>query len=191
MTDTTPSPEPEDGRDPLEEAASIIDGEAARAEAESASADPEADELDSDLARAEARAAEAFADLQRLQAEFVNYRKRVERDRAAAGEQATSKVVEALIPVLDDLAGAREHGDLETDGPFKSIASKLEETLGRLGWSSFGAPGEEFDPQLHEALMSQPSQDVTVPTIQHVAQPGHRIGDRVVRPARVIVSQPE
>lgn len=189
MTDTTPQPEPDD-HDPLAEAESIINDEAARAESETNETDAEGDEFDSDLARAEARAEENFADLQRLQAEFVNYRKRVERDREAAGTQNTAKVLEQLIPVLDDIAAAREHGDLE-GGPFASIATKLEEALGRLGWSSYGAVGDEFDPQLHEALTSQNSADVTVPTVQLVAQPGHRIGDRVVRPARVIVAQPE
>ncbi|MFP5359801.1 MAG: nucleotide exchange factor GrpE, partial [Actinomycetes bacterium] len=98
--------------------------------------------------------------------------------------------IESLIPVLDDLAAAREHGDL-ADGPFAAIADKLEAALGRLGWSSFGAPGDGFDPQLHEALMSQPSAEVTEPTVQHVAQPGHKVGERIVRPARVIVAQPE
>ncbi|MFV0284886.1 MAG: nucleotide exchange factor GrpE [Demequina sp.] len=187
MTDTTPTPEPDD-RDPLAEAESIINDEAARAQAEAG--DTEGDALDSDLSAAEAKAAEHFADLQRLQAEFVNYRKRVERDREAAAGATTAKVVEQLIPVLDDIAAAREHGELD-GGPFASIATKLEDTLGRLGWSSYGAVGDEFDPQIHEALTSQASTEVTVPTVQLVAQPGHRVGDRVVRPARVIVAQPE
>ncbi|WP_062077044.1 nucleotide exchange factor GrpE [Demequina globuliformis] len=196
MTETNPTPEPEDhneasqgdptpadDRDALAEAEAILNEEAARAESEQADpSDP--------VAQAEQKAAEHLADLQRLQAEYVNYRKRVDRDRAAAGEQATIKLIESLIPVLDDVSKAREHGDLE-DGPFASIATKLEEALGRMGWSSFGAEGEEFDPQLHEALTSQPSTDVEVPTVQIVAQPGHRVGDRVVRAARVIVAQPE
>lgn len=142
------------------------------------------------LTAAAIKAAEHLEDLRRLQAEFVNYRKRVDRDRAVLSDQATGKVIEALIPTLDDVAAAREHGDL-VDGPFASIATKLEEALGRLGWEAYGAIGDEFDPQIHEALMSQPSADVTVATIQQVAQPGHRIGDRVLRPTRVIVAQPE
>jgi len=151
-----------------------------------------ADEANADnaLAAVEAKAAEHLADLQRLQAEYINYRKRVDRDRVAMGESATSKVIESLLPVLDDVAAARAHGDL-AEGPFASIAEKLEDTLGKLGWSSFGAAGDAFDPTLHEALMSQPSADVTEPTVMHVAQPGHRVGDRVVRAARVIVAQPE
>jgi molecular chaperone GrpE len=145
---------------------------------------------DSALNEAEQMASEHLADLQRLQAEYVNYRKRVDRDRAIAAEVATARTIEALIPTLDDIAAAREHGDL-AEGPFAAIAAKLEAALGQLGWSSFGAVGEPFDPALHEALLSQPSAEVTEPTIQVVAQPGHRTGERVLRPARVIVAQPE
>ena len=107
-----------------------------------------------------------------------------------ASELAIAKTIEALVPTLDDIAAAREHGDLE-DGPFAAIAAKLESALGGLGWSSFGAVGEAFDPTVHEALMSQPSADVTEPTITTVAQPVHRVGDRILRPALVIVAQPE
>ena len=200
MTDQNPQPgdsqEPEDHthRDPVEEMESIVNDAAANLDDDAEdTGDIEADERGADdaLNQAYAKAAEHLADLQRLQAEYVNYRKRVDRDREAAGGQAVAKVIEGLIPALDDIAGARSHGDLDEDGPFKSIVAKLEDALGRLGWASFGAPGEEFDPQMHEALMSQPSAEVEVPTIQQVAQPGHRIGDRVVRPARVIVAQPE
>ncbi|MFN3865982.1 MAG: nucleotide exchange factor GrpE [Demequina sp.] len=189
--DDNPQPEQGDDRDPLADAERIVN-EAAASMGAGEYGDAEADEQGAADAidRAQQMAAEHLADLQRLQAEYVNYRKRVDRDREAAGDVAVSKMVEALIPALDDIAGAREHGDLE-DGPFKAIAAKLEEALGRFGWSSFGAVGEEFNPQFHEALMSQPSADVEVPTIQHVAQPGHLLGDRVVRAARVIVSQPE
>lgn len=170
--------------DALEQAEAILNG--------AAEGDAERDEARADdaLGEAEIKAAEHLADLQRLQAEYVNYRKRVDRDRAAAGDLATARAIEALIPVLDDLAAAREHGDLD-GGPFASIADKLEASLGRLGWSSFGTVGDPFDPSHHEALMSTTSADVTEPTIQQVAQPGHRVGDRVLRAARVIVAQPE
>ncbi|NTV38354.1 MAG: nucleotide exchange factor GrpE [Demequinaceae bacterium] len=188
MTDTTgfTSPDDDGAEDALSEAERILDAAGASADAFS---NDEA-RADDALAAVESKAAEHLADLQRLQAEYINYRKRVDRDRLAMGESAMSKVIEAMLPVLDDVAAARAHGDLK-DGPFASIAEKLEETLGRLGWSSFGAAGDPFDPALHEALMSQPSGDVTEPTVVHVAQPGHRVGDRVVRPARVVVAQPE
>lgn len=188
MTDTPEVPTPDNGADDaLAQAARIVD-DAAEQAADAMVADEAG--ADDALAAVESKAAEHLADLQRLQAEYLNYRKRVDRDRLAMGELATSKVIESLLPVLDDVAAARAHGDL-VEGPFASIADKLEETLGRLGWSSYGAEGDPFDPTLHEALMSQPSADVAAPTVLHVAQPGHRVGDRVVRPARVIVAQPE
>lgn len=171
-------------------------GDEALAQAESilneagTSLDADEDGADDALTAAATKAAEHLEDLRRLQAEFVNYRKRVDRDRAVLSDQATARVIEELIPTLDDITAAREHGDL-AEGPFASIATKLEGALGRLGWECYGAIGDEFDPQVHEALMSQPSADVTVPTIQQVAQPGHRIGDKVLRPARVLVAQPE
>ncbi len=185
MNDSTGfnTPDDDNAEDALSAAESIINDAAADIEADESAAD-------SALDKAEAKAAEHLADLQRLQAEYVNYRKRVDRDRAAASELATARTIEALIPTLDDILAAREHGDLE-DGPFAAIATKLETALAQLGWSSFGAVGEAFDPSLHEALMSQPSADVTEPTITTVAQPGHRVGDRILRPARVIVAQPE
>lgn len=191
------TPDDEGAESALNDAASIIDGAADVLDAdhdghisadELASADEAA--ADSALNAAQATAAEHLADLQRLQAEYVNYRKRVDRDRAIASEVATARTIEALVPTLDDIAAAREHGELE-DGPFAAIAAKLEAALAQLGWQSFGAVGETFDPALHEALLSQPSADVSEPTIITVAQPGHRIGERIVRPARVIVAQPE
>jgi molecular chaperone GrpE len=191
------TPDDEGAESALNDAASIIDGAANVLDRnndgqisadELASADEAA--ADSALDEAEAKAAEHLADLQRLQAEYVNYRKRVDRDRALSSELATAKAVEALVPTLDDIAAAREHGDLE-GGPFAAIAAKLEGALTQLGWSSFGAVGEVFDPAIHEALLSQPNADVSEPTITTVAQPGHRVGERVLRPARVIVAQPE
>jgi molecular chaperone GrpE len=194
--------EPEEGvdskahADAMAQADAIIEEAIARNSAnatdDGAIGDAEADEASADdaLTEAEQKAAEHLEDLQRLQAEYVNYRKRVDRDRAAAGDVATARLIESLIPVLDDIAAAREHGDL-TDGPFAAIADKLEDSLGRAGWSQFGEVGEVFDPARHEALLSQPSPDVTEPTVTTVAQPGHSIGDKVIRAARVIVSQPE
>ncbi len=199
MNDSTGfnTPDDEGAENALTDAASIVDGAAnaldtnndGKVSAEELAA---ADELAAGdaLDQAQLKAAEHLEDLKRLQAEYVNYRKRVDRDRSMASEVATAQTIEALIPTLDDIAAAREHGDLE-EGPFASIAAKLEAALGQLGWSSFGAVGEVFDPALHEALMSQPSTDVSQPTIVTVAQPGHRAGDRILRPARVIVAQPE
>ena len=158
-------------------------------EAELAGLAMEEAEVDDALALAQAKASEHLGDLQRLQAEYVNYRKRVDRDRQLAGEVAASKVIEALVPVLDDIAGAREHGELV--GPFAAIAEKLEATLTRLGWTSYGAAGDPFDPAIHEALASVVEPGLAVATVREVAQHGHRLGERVLRPARVVVAQPE
>ena len=141
-------------------------------------------------------AAERLSDLQRLQAEYVNYKRRVDRDRAVVQERAAQSVIEALLPVLDDIHAAREHGDLE-GGPFAAIADKLEGVLSKLGLERYGAAGEEFDPMLHEALMhtSWPSDgSVTATgstTVIQVLQPGYRAGEQVLRPARVAVADPE
>ncbi|MBC7550926.1 MAG: nucleotide exchange factor GrpE [Cellulomonas sp.] len=137
-----------------------------------------------------ALAEERLSDLQRVQAEYVNYRRRVERDRAVARDQAVSQVLEALIPALDDLELARQHGELEGT-PFAAIAEKVEASLTRFGWERYGAIGEVFDPQVHEALMHQHSDDVTEPTVSLVMQPGHRVAGRVVRAARVAVADPD
>ena len=142
------------------------------------------------LDAAEAKAAEYLADLQRLQAEYVNYRKRVDRDRFVARELAIAEVIEALIPTLDEIDLARQHGELE-GGPFAAIAEKLEATLQRFGWERYGTVGEGFDPTVHEALMHGHSDEVTESTVTQVLQPGHRVGDRILRAARVAVTDPE
>jgi molecular chaperone GrpE len=145
---------------------------------------------DADPLGANALAAELVADLQRVQAEYVNYRKRVERDRTVARDQAVSGMVESLIPVLDDIELARRHGELDGT-PFATIAEKLESTLERFGWERYGEVGEVFDPQVHEALMHQHSDEVTEPTVSVVMQLGHRVAGRVVRAARVAVADPD
>lgn len=138
---------------------------------------------------AEALAAERLHDLQRLQAEYVNYRRRVDRDRLVARDQTVVAMVEALLGVLDDVELARQHGEL-ADGPFASIADKLETSLAKFGWERFGAVGESFDPTVHEALMHAHSDEVSEPTVVQVLQPGHRVGERIVRAARVAVAEP-
>jgi molecular chaperone GrpE len=131
---------------------------------------------------------ERTTDLQRVQAEFANYRRRVERDRQAVAEQALASVLVGLLPVLDDIDRAREHGEL--DGGFKLVADGLETTLTKLGLARFGEVGEPFDPTVHEALTHALSPDVAEASCAQVFQPGYRVGERVLRPARVAVVEP-
>jgi molecular chaperone GrpE len=133
--------------------------------------------------------AERTADLQRLQAEYTNYRRRVERDREVIRDTAVANVLTNLLPVLDDIGRARDHGELE--GGFKSVGEALEATVEKLGLERFGAAGDPFDPTVHEALTHTTSPEVTETTAVEVFQPGYRIGDRIVRPARVAVADPE
>jgi len=127
-------------------------------------------------------------DLQRLQAEYANYRKRVDRDRAAVREFALAGVLAELLPVLDDIGRAREHEELT--GGFKAVADALESATAKLGLTTFGEPGEAFDPNIHEALMHSYSPDVTEPTCVQVLQPGYKVGERILRAARVAVAEP-
>ena len=136
-----------------------------------------------------AAVAELTADLQRVSAEYANYRKRVERDRVAVVEMATAGLLSGLLPVLDDIDRARQHGDLT--GAFAAVADSLAQVTAKLGLEEFGAVGEQFDPSVHEALMqAEPDPAQTVATCAAVLQPGYRLtGGRVLRPARVSVAE--
>ena len=129
------------------------------------------------------------SDLQRLQAEYSNYRKRVERDRALAHELAVASVLNELLPILDDLDRAKAHDELQ--GGFKSVADQLTNVATKLGLEQFGEAGSAFDPQIHEALMHATSPDVKSPTATMILQSGYRYKNRVLRPARVAVTDPE
>jgi molecular chaperone GrpE len=132
---------------------------------------------------------ERTRDLQRVTAEYANYRKRVDRDRGAAAEQTTGAVLAALLPVLDDLDRAREHGDLV--GPFATVAEALTAATGKFGLVAFGEKGDPFDPTRHEAVAHQTSADVTEPTCVEVMRRGYTLGERLLRPALVAVADPE
>ena len=136
----------------------------------------------------ETQLAERTADLQRLQAEYANYRKRVDRDRVAVREQAVVGTLSGLLPVLDAIDQAREHGELS--GGFKSVADSLQAALSRLGLVAYGEKGDPFDPKIHEALMHSYSSDVTEDTCVEILQSGYKVGDRILRPARVAVAEP-
>ncbi|MGW4501072.1 nucleotide exchange factor GrpE [Micromonospora sp. NPDC004336] len=132
---------------------------------------------------------ERTRDLQRVTAEYANYRKRVDRDKGLVTEQATGAVLAALLPILDDLDRAREHGDLV--GPFGSVAEQLTAALGKFGLTAFGEQGDPFDPTRHEAVAHQTSADVTEPTCVQVMRRGYQVGERLLRPAMVAVADPE
>ena len=132
---------------------------------------------------------ERTSDLQRVTAEYANYRKRVDRDRALVVEQATGNVLAALLPVLDDIDRAREHGDLV--GPFGSVAEQLIAGLTKFGLTPFGAKGDAFDPTRHEAVAHLTSAEVAEPTCIDVMRRGYLLGERLLRPALVAVADPE
>lgn len=133
--------------------------------------------------------AELLADLQRLQAEFVNYKNRVERDRDVARNSAIAEVIRAYLPALDDLTRAENHGDLE-GSPFAAVVTKLRNAGDKFGLKTFGAKGDKFDPEIHNALVQTPSTDVTETVVADVVEPGFMLGDRLLRPAMVAVFIP-
>ena len=142
----------------------------------------------SELEEVRAELKERTGDLQRLQAEYVNYRKRVDRDRVLVKEQAVAATLTGLLPVLDAIDQAREHGELS--GGFKSVADSLQAALGRLGLVTYGEKGDAFDPKIHEALTYSYSPDVTEDSCVEILQPGYKVGEKILRPARVAVAAP-
>ena len=144
------------------------------------------DEAGAPATEEEDKLAELTNDLQRVQAEYTNYRRRVDRDRELVKENAIGSVIAALLPVIDDIDRAREHGELE--GAFRSVGEALEGALAKLGLEKFGVANEPFDPNLHEALSTESREDITEPTVTALYQPGYRYAGRVLRPARVAVA---
>jgi len=182
VTEPTDAPVEPDSAPEMEDAPEVGGGDAAAHSVTDISDTPDAESVDQ-------RIVELTADLQRLQAEYVNYKRRVDRDRELVQQNARIQVLSALLPVLDDLDRAREHGELE--GGFKAVADSLEGIVASQGLVKYGASGDEFDPRIHEALMHGHSPDVTMSTCQDIVQAGYQIGDRVVRPAKVTVVDPE
>jgi molecular chaperone GrpE len=131
-----------------------------------------------------------FLDLKRLQAEYANYRRRTEEQREIEAERAKGAAIKALLPVLDDLDRAEKHGDLDEGSPFAAIADKIRSIVERMGVVTYGAAGEEFDPQQHEAIFQAPTPGVTIPTILEVVETGYRLGSTELRPAKVVVAVP-
>ncbi|CAB4914763.1 MAG: nucleotide exchange factor GrpE [Actinobacteria bacterium] len=146
----------------------------------------EAFEVEVELDEVESKVAELTSDLQRVHAEYANYRKRVDRDRELIRETAVGGVLTGLLPILDDIDRAREHGEL--DGAFKSVGEMLQATCAKLGLETFGEANQPFNPAMHEALTSESNDEVTEPTVVSVYQSGYRYAGRVLRPARVAVA---
>ena len=155
---------------------------------ESAQPTPPSEEavIEAELTEADAKVAELTDDLRRVHAEYANYRKRVDRDRETARDATIGSVLAELLPVLDDIERARQHGELE--GAFKSVGEALEATCLRLGLETFGVADEPFDPMVHEALSSEQRDGLDGPVVATVYQPGYRHAGRVLRPARVAVA---
>ncbi len=171
-----------------EDASSPAD-EVSPAESAAATASATASPADSAAAsQLKSQLSERTADLQRLQAEYANYRKRVDRDRATVREHAVAGALSELLPVLDAIGQAREHGELS--GGFKSVADSLQAAVGKLGLVSYGQRGDAFDPKIHEALTHTYSPDVAEDTCVEIFQPGYKVGERILRPARVAVAAP-
>ena len=147
------------------------------------------DESDAQSEAVEDHLAALTGDLQRIQAEYSNYRKRVDRDRAINDELAIGSVLAALVPILDDVDRAQEHGELL--GGFKAIADKLTNMTTKFGLHKYGEAGDVFNPQVHEALLHSTSADVSESTASAILQPGYKYRNHILRPAQVAVTDPE
>lgn len=179
---STESPSEDGGTADVDGAEELVEAEGPDVEL---SADDEAilDQASVDLV------ADMRQDMLRAQAELVNFRKRVERDREANREVVVAEVIRAILPALDDLSRAEQHGDLQ-EGPMVVIAQKLRSGFDRFGLTQIGAKGDVFDPKFHEAIVQLPTADVTVNTVADVIEPGYVLGERVLRAAKVAVSVP-
>ena len=207
MTDTNPTPEDGDEVQPVNEGS---EARASDPESQVDSESPEttqddeltvqdildaaqADGLDEDLGEKLADAEpehEHLVDLKRVTAEYANYRRRTEANREVERERVTGDVIKLLLPVLDDLDRAEKHGDLEGDAPFATIAAKLRGSVEKIGLVPFGAKGDEFDHNVHEAVFQQPSPDVETATVIDVVETGYLVGSTLLRAAKVVVAVP-
>ncbi|MFB7883129.1 nucleotide exchange factor GrpE [Microbacterium sp. NPDC056057] len=170
-------PAPQDGQD---DELTVDDILGAAQNADAAAEDAVLADLESQL----------LNDLKRLQAEYANYRRRTEEQREVEIERAQGAVAKGILPVLDDLDRAEKHGDLEQGSAFAAIADKLRGVAERIGLTTYGAAGETFDPQQHEAIFQVPTPGATETTIVEVVEIGYRLGSVELRPAKVVVAVP-
>ncbi len=145
---------------------------------------------DAAIAEASDEDKDLLLDLKRVQAEYANYRRRTEEQRQVEIDRAKGSVAKGLLPVLDDLDRAEKHGDLAEGSALSVIADKLRGVVSRLGVETYGAAGEAFDPQQHEAIFQAPTPGVETPTILEVVEVGYRLGSLELRPAKVVVAVP-
>jgi molecular chaperone GrpE len=150
---------------------------------------PPVRDLEAEVKELQDKLTERTSDLQRLQAEYVNYKRRVDRDRDLARKVTIEGVLKDFLSVLDDVRSAREHSELS--GGFKAVAEEIERVTSKYGLESYGEPGDPFNPHIHEALLHAHADGIEGPTCVEILQPGYRIGDRILRPARVAVAEPE
>jgi molecular chaperone GrpE len=176
MNEESTSPTGDEETSEIHDASQFLSEESSSTEGES-----ESSTVDAELV--------LLQDLQRLQAEFVNYKNRVERDRDVARNNAVAEVIRAFLPALDDLARAEAHGDLE-GSPFAAVVTKLRNAGDKFGLKSFAAKGDKFDPEIHNALVQTPNNEVTETVIADVVEPGFMLGDKLLRPAMVAVFIP-
>lgn len=148
-----------------------------------------ADDAAAEIADLKTQVGERTLDLQRLQAEYVNYKRRVDRDRDLARKGGVEAVLKDLMSVLDDISSARGHEELT--GGFKAVADEVERIAARNGLESYGTKGDPFDPHIHEALLHAHAEGIDGPTCVEILQPGYRVGERILRPARVAVAEPD
>lgn len=178
------SNEPEENPQGEEEVIASLEESLGEEDSQLAATVSELEQVKDDLARSR-------ADLYNLNQEYSNYVRRAKADASTQREVGQCEVLSALLSVLDDVEAAREAGELG-DGPFAAIASKIEDTLqNRFGLERYGAVGDDFDPQLHEALMAQTNPEVQHPQVKQVLQSGYRVKDRVIRATKVMVDNPE
>lgn len=183
------SPATAGGGEPQATAAPAAGGSGTGAAGSNGGGAGEPDVRDVELAQARSDLAERTADLQRLQAEYVNYKRRVDRDRDLSRAAGVESVLRDLLNVVDDIRSAREHEELT--GGFKAIAEAVERVTAKYGLESYGTKGDAFDPHVHEALLHMHADGITGPTCVEILQPGYKIKDKVIRPARVAVAEPD
>lgn len=140
------------------------------------------------LGKAKKEAAEYLEALQRERAEFINFRNRASKEQDRFRQHGIIDVLSALLPALDDIDRIREHSDM--DDSFKAVAAKLDKAFEKFGVEKFGEKGEDFDPTKHDAILHRPDPNATKETVDAVVEAGYRIGDRVIRAARVVVASP-